>query len=299
MSRRKTPRLAPPEYVSRDPNKSSQVYWARIQLLEAVQRVYPAMLERLSTDVFPHYSRLAKLGEFDRVPSVPGVSAIPKVTPLRNLIRAHGIWPAGMLNWWLALKTAAEAGPTPARWDALPGDSELKLALSKWATAFNADVEWIKSLALRILQDWYFVGKAKTIALGAWAHASQISTTAEGFEFRYPGWELELLPWSIYRKSLEKRLQEKLLDYEKSARKLAASRGLVRSQRKYSPQNFDWFVLYQFAGFSSVAIVNWWWAKGKDEIDESTVLQGTKKVAELVGWQRLRTPQRQRNRKIR
>ena len=74
MSRRKTPRLAPPEYVSRDPNKSSQVYWARIQLLEAVQRVYPAMLERLSADVFPHYLRLETRFDFDRMLSAPGVS---------------------------------------------------------------------------------------------------------------------------------------------------------------------------------------------------------------------------------
>jgi hypothetical protein len=218
------------------------------------------MLERLSGDVFPCYSRLAKQGyDFDRILSSPNVSP----------------------------------------WDALPEDSELKPVLSKWAAACNADVEWIKSLALRILRDWYAVPAWRESLQCNPVQARLITTAGEDFEFRYPYWELEWQWWSTYRKLVRAEFERSLSDYEKRTRKLAESRGLVRTQRTYSRNNFEWFALYQFAGLPLVAVAKWWKDHHKGQIDGSTVFKGIKTAAKLAGWQRLRTPQRNRNRKIR
>lgn len=59
MVRRTTPSLTFSEYVSPDPNHSVEVWQARLRLIEAAKRVYPIFLRKLSSDVFPLYSRLA------------------------------------------------------------------------------------------------------------------------------------------------------------------------------------------------------------------------------------------------
>jgi hypothetical protein len=74
--------------------------------------------------------------------------------------------------------------------------------------------------------------------------------------------------------------------------------GLVRARRKYSPDNLEWFVLYQFAGMSSGTISDRYAAQGR-VIEESTVLKGIKVAATLIGWNQLRQPRLTRNRKIR
>jgi len=74
--------------------------------------------------------------------------------------------------------------------------------------------------------------------------------------------------------------------------------GLVRARRKYSPDNLEWFVLYQFAGMSSGTISDRYAAQGR-AVEESTVLKGIKAAAKLIGWNELRQPRRNRNRKTR
>jgi hypothetical protein len=92
-----------------------------------------------------------------------------------------------------------------------------------------------------------------------------------------------------------KRFEKKLSEYQAETRKLAESRGLVRTQRKYSTDNFDWFVLYQFAGWSSTKIAK----RGYGEDPDSTVLKGIKTAARLIGWDHLRKPEVKRRGKIR
>jgi len=41
LSRRKTPRLAYPEYVSADPKNSVEVWAARLELIEVAKGAYP------------------------------------------------------------------------------------------------------------------------------------------------------------------------------------------------------------------------------------------------------------------
>jgi hypothetical protein len=62
LNRRKTPRLAYPEYVSKNPDDSIQVKRARLELFRAVKRVCPKFVEKLFADVFPCYVELAKSG---------------------------------------------------------------------------------------------------------------------------------------------------------------------------------------------------------------------------------------------
>ena len=251
MAQRKTPLLAYCEYVSPDPDNSIEVSRARMQLIEAAKRVYPEFLEKLSTEVFPFYSELAGQGyNFDNILWSPSIS--------------------------------------PS--DALPQESGLKSALYKWATEFNAKAAWLMDDALRTLRGWQVTPEWRESLRWNPLHShSSTASAGKSFGFRFDRWEPELLTWSAYRESLRRRFKEKLAEYEKSARKLAESRGLVLSQRKYSPANFEWFVLSQFAGLSVKKIINLLAKKEKERIpDESTVRKGIKTAADFIAWESLR-----------
>ena len=118
------------------------------------------------------------------------------------------------------------------------------------------------------------------------------------FELSHRGWEVQLLGWPAYSQSLRQGFETKLLEYEKETRELAESMGLVRARRKYSPDNLEWFVLYQFAGMTSRTIADRYAVEGK-AVDESTVLKGIKAAAKLIEWNHLIHPRQTRNRKIR
>ena|SRR5215467_2576761 len=51
-----------PEYVSRHPGNSHQIWQARLELMEVAKRVLPRFLQMLAADVFRLYSRLATNG---------------------------------------------------------------------------------------------------------------------------------------------------------------------------------------------------------------------------------------------
>jgi len=80
--------------------------------------------------------------------------------------------------------------------------------------------------------------------------------------------------------------EEYLQEYERKSREHFESRGLIPARTKFSPPNLEWFVLYQFAGQSSKAIVDHL-AQSGQVAEDSTVLKGVKAAAELVGWDRL------------
>jgi hypothetical protein len=106
--------------------------------------------------------------------------------------------------------------------------------------------------ALRTLHGWYIAPDWRTSLEWDRNHGRRdVPAVGRAFNFRYQGWEVRLLTWQAYSNSLRESLEKKLLAYEKQTRQLAESIGLVRAQRKYSPDNLEWFVLYQFAGMSS------------------------------------------------
>ena len=264
MATRTTPSLAFSEYVSPDADNSVQVWQARLRVIEAAKRVYPIFLKKLSADIFPLYCQLAKEGELAK-----GRNDFDKA-----------LW-----------------GKSP--YDALTDEGGLKSALKKWAADFHAEADWLMVGALRTLRGWYVAPEWRE-SLRWNPHHGRRERPAVGkaFEFRYPGWEVQLLTWQAYSKSLRQSFEEKLLVSEKETRELAESMGLVRARRKYSPDNLEWFVLYQFAGMSSKTIADRVMAEGKD-VDESAVLKGIKAAAKLIGWNHLRQSRQTRNRKIR
>ncbi len=260
MPRRKTPRLAYCEYVIPDPKGSVAVWIARLDLMRAVKRVYPSMLERLSADVFPAYAELAQSGfEFD------ALLWHPRVSPHRMI----------------------------------PDACRLKSALRHWANSFHADAEWFLDETLRTLRGWYVAPDwRRSLKWNPISGVSSTRATGERFQFDCEGWEMQLLTWAAYSQSVRKRFEQKLAEYEAASRKNAESCGLVRAPQKYSPSNFDWFVLYQFAGLSSTQIVGRATRQNPD-IDESTVLKGVKAAAKLAGWGQLRKVETRARRKIR
>jgi hypothetical protein len=235
------------------------------------------MLETLSTDVYPYYSRLRKSDRALSKLSTKDQAVNLGELPYRDYKRVRN---AQSIDMWKV-----------PYWSALP-DSELKSALSRWADSFHADIDWVKDEALRILEGWHVnPGWRETLdwrPVRAWL----ITIPVEEF---HPGcWAPQMETWLAYNESLKK----KLLEYEKRVREMAESHGLVRAQRKYSPRNFDWFVLYQFAELSFHEIADKWAEKDAKGLDESTVSKGVKAAVELLGWQHLRSPQKKPNRKI-
>lgn len=178
-------------------------------------------------------------------------------------------------------------------------ESRLKSALSDWAREFHAERGWFLDEALRTLRSWYVAPDCRELL--EWNPIGGVTSTlamGECFQFDCEGWEMQLLTWAAYSKSVRERFEQKLAEYEAASRKLADLRGLVHAPQKYSPSNFDWFVLYQFAGLPSTQIVKRI-APQNPSIDESTVLKGVKAAAKLAGWDSLRPLPHRRNRKIR
>jgi hypothetical protein len=233
--------------------------YARERLLETVKRVYPEFLDKLAVDVFPLFKRMADAG-FHFADVLDG-----RDSPYHELAQEGG----------------------------------LKAALSNWATTFNARPLWLLDGALRTLRVWYLA--PDWLQSRRWvtyrASLSDCPVVEEDFQFEFFGWDPQLFRWEEYRRLLLDRFERALSIYEKQARRLALCSGLVRVPRKYSPENFEWFVLYQFAGMSSNKIVERWAAKDQ-HVEASAVLKGIKAAAKLIGWD-LRKATPSRNRKIR
>jgi hypothetical protein len=153
--------------------------------------------------------------------------------------------------------------------------------------------------ALRTLQGWYVAPDWRSSL--AWDHhhgRKDVPAVGKTFDLSCPGWEVQLLTWPAYSQSLRLSFEGQLLEYERQTRELAESRGLVRARRKYSPNNFEWFVLYHFAGMTSKTIADRY-ARDGMVLGESTVLKGIKAAAKLIAWNPLGQPRQTRNRKIR
>jgi len=262
------PSRFPPEYVSSCSEDSDQVWQARLELIEVAKRVFPKFLQKLSTEVFPVYSRLAKQGELAKEGC--------------NFQKA--LWSDNLRD--LLKSVLAE---------------DLTWAVLKWADEFHADAEWLILGALRSLDDWYHHPEWRESLHWNTVHErSGEVVAAKPFKFRYKAWEVGLFTWAAYRGLLRRSFEERLLQYERKTRRRAESQGLVRSRRKYSRSNLEWFVLYQFGGMSSGKICRRYAsAKVSAKVpEESTVLKGIKAAAKRIGWGDLREPRPRSNRKI-
>jgi hypothetical protein len=239
MAARKRPHFAPHrEYVSADPRKSEEVFYARLRMGQVIKLRCPTLLEDLARDVFPFVSRI----------------------------------PEG------------DSTKTGIADDCLD-------AIAVWANKFNIDSKnaWFLGDVLRTLEYWRRHRGAREALMWAPVLRPVRISHAGLFEFRHKPWTTDLT-WADYKNALQKEFKVALSEYEKRVRELAESQGLVRVQRTHSPRNFDWFVLYQFAGKSSKEIVDA--CKDNVPVDESTVLKGIHRAAKLVGWDRLRKPSR-------
>lgn len=269
MPPRRTPLLAYSEYVAPDRGNSSQVWKARLELIETAKRVYPRFVQMLRSTGLPLYRDLANTG-YD-------IESI--------------LWrPAGVSPFEL-----------------LPEDSGLKLALRNWAAEFkinwqNASQEsaevWLMDEALRTLRDWNIAPDWRDALRWHAMHSSDTVASGDLFEFHFMGWQMQQVTWARYSEMAHDWFETELANYQKKARELAQSCGLIKAQKKYSPDNLEWFVQYQFAGWSSTKIASRW-AEQHKAVDDSTVLKGIRAAAKLVAWDRLRSRPQKPNRKIR
>ena len=261
MTLRKNPRLAYCEYVAPD-NSSIAVEQARWDLMRCVRRVFPDMLEQLALEVLPAYTELAK-SDF----KIEAILWNARLSPFKKL----------------------------------PQGSPLQTALSKWVNEYHAEQDWFADEMLRTLRGWHVAPDWRS-ELRCNPIGGVTSTVAMGelFKFDCEGWEMQLLTWANYSRSVRDRFEKYLAEYEAAGRELAKSRGLVRAPHKYSPANLEWFVLFQFVGLSPKGIADRPDAP-RDGENEDTILKGVKAAARLISWESLRpTPARskRRNRKI-
>ena len=255
MSKRRNPRLTYSEYVIPDSPQNLAVRMARRDLMAAVRRLHRPMLARLSADVFPAYDELARSGfDFD-----------------------HALW-------------NPQISPHSVIYE-----SRLESALHAWAKEFHAEQDWFLDETLRILHGWYVVPdwrealRTNTPVVGG----TLTNVVTEPFSFSYQPWEPELLSWADYKRKLREEFDKKVAEYELTCRRRAESCGLVRAPYKYSKANLDFFVLYQFAGFTSTQIAN---DEHKPRAEkhlgkpssESAILKAIRATAKLLGWNRLR-----------
>lgn len=255
MSTRKTAHLVFGDYVVPGACNNSETWKARQLMARAIPQHCPEFLAKLEADVLPYYQGVASQEDLERV--------------------------------------ALEESPY-ARLSQI-GAAGVARAIRKWARAFNAEVPWILDEAVRILRGWHLYPDFRKSR--RWILHTRISvpnTHGGPLEFQFPAWEPSRFPWSIYRNDCYAAFDKELKGYEKKVRALAQSRGLVPVRRKYSPDNLNWFILYQFAGKSSEEI-----ARNQPTKEPSTILKGIKTAAELLGWECLRGPHSRPNRKIR
>lgn len=202
---RKNPLLAHSEYVP-----PGAFIGARRDLMERVRSVFPEMLTRLSTDVFPAYEALVVSGF--NVEAILGhprpFEKLPKGSSLRAALSKWASEFNAEQDWFLA-----DTIRTLRDWHTVP----------LWRSELRCHPA---------------IGVTDTHATG------------KTFTVDFPGWEMSLFTWGEYTRLMHKHLDEKLKEYREANRGVAELHGLILPPRQYSQANLEWFVLYQFEGLS-------------------------------------------------
>jgi hypothetical protein len=246
MAKRTTRRLGLGDYVSPDPEDNQSVFIARIALIEATRNPLPEFLQTLFDKVFPEYCRL-----------VAGHPEFREFTFTWQMFRS------------VSPRTEFE---------------QFNGVLTGWARRFNAEEDWVLPQAWRALHAWDRFPESRK-ALEWWqGQAARNTFLSDPFRFEFGSWWVQTTSWTRYRADMQKAFDQAVKEFESKARAAARSHGLIPAPRTHSPANFKWFVLYQFAGFSSTEIAS----RGNGDYDDSTILKGVKAVRRLVGWKRLR-----------
>jgi len=224
--------------------------------MDAIRRVYRPMLARLLAEVFPTYQQtheqLARSSEdFDKI------------------------------LWQPSPHTRIPEGP-------------LKSALHRWAKEFHAEQDWFLDEILRTLRGWSVAPdwreSLRTNPIVTAPIVPKVGDLAMGerFSFENEPWDPQWRPSDDYKREARKKFEKELSEYITAGKQRAESHGLKRAPHKYSIPNIEWFVLYQFAGFSSTRIANESAKKNTKLLYESLILKGIRTAAKLIGWNNLR-----------
>jgi hypothetical protein len=161
--------------------------------------------------------------------------------------------------------------------------------ITEWASRFHAErEEWLAAEALGTLNLW--LRSQAALAELRWhsnAPPEILMNYTRDFEFSSARWEPEVVSWAQYSLHMRRTFEIALRSYEKEVREKTTALGRVPVQARYSQEDLDWLILYQFRGLTSVQIANLI-AKSTAPSDASTILKGVKAAARLVGWTSLR-----------
>lgn len=170
--------------------------------------------------------------------------------------------------------------------------------LQSWAERFNAEADWLLDQAFQTLGVWFDIPDVKQSLKWFSVPVTREVCIGDRFNFTFEPWHPQKVSWSRFSQELRLSFNEALSAYEGDTRRRAEALGLVRVRRTFSPENLEWFVLYQLGGMSSREIVKRLADKDR-HFDDSTILKGVKAASTLLCWESLRNQTKNRNRKVR
>jgi hypothetical protein len=260
MPRDTVTRFSSGDYVS--PNADSTTTGARNQFWHAVKQVCPEAIQALHDDVYPAFERACE----ERPDLDIGRFSFERAqSPLIPLI------------------------------------VDIAKKLNAWAVTWSCGSEqWLLELAFDTLKLWRLSSPCRqglVLDLGAGVGWSGTSAEERAFRFESAGWSPTSQHWADFESRSLEEFRRYLEKYRNRLSTLMEEKGAVRAPKKHKPEHLEWLVLFQLAGKSYKKIADEHAERTRENLNNSTIQQGVKVAAQLVGL-RLRPGTRGPRRKV-
>jgi hypothetical protein len=191
-----------------------------------------------------------------------------------------------------ARRVAAKTRIPLQPWKIIP--DELGFRLLNWTARFNVDREnwildggedWILDGALATLWHWHRSPQSrKTLDWSAFRRfVAEPGLKVPPFSFASEGWDRTFIRGDAFAAGTTKAFQAELTKYIQEERKRAREQGL-RPARRYTPEHFEWLVLFQCGKLSLDAILRRYNELSKAKAGSATISKGMRRAAS--GWTR-------------
>jgi hypothetical protein len=213
-------RLTASEFLASDRSGlNQQVTNARWQFLLALKRQVPEIFERLRSDVYPVFARLAK----------------------------PGYWRAGrsFSMWQARWDPDRQLTPVLMRWA-----RGFHLGGEIWILEGALQTLWVWHQIPRCREDLEILGFRKAVCVHA-----LVAPHEHAFALEDEGWDPTLISFPGWRVNVRKRFEAAMQQHRQQMQALIKERGGVPAVVRSQEQHFDWLALYQCANATLESIV--------------------------------------------